>query len=63
MRPCAVEMTFSTRPPPSAEWPRSTGAHSHQKPRKLFTLGWFSELKEWMEAQLDIVRNRQSVDG
>lgn len=36
---------------------------SHQKLLKLFTLCWFSELEGRMEAQMDIVKNRQSVDG
>lgn len=62
MLPCAVEMAFSALPPPP-ERPPPTGARSHQKLSKLFTLRWFSELKEWMEAQMDIVKNCHSVDG
>lgn len=48
----------------------STGGRSHPKLHKLFTLHWFlnpktpsSHLPQWMEAQMDIVKNCQSVDG
>lgn len=61
---CCWNGLFSTAPQtPPAERPPYSGVRSHQKLGKLFTLRWFSELKEWMEAQMDIVKNRQSVEG
>lgn len=64
MPPRAVEMAFLAPPShPAAVRPPSARVRSHQKLGKLFPLQWFSELKEWMEAQMDIIKNHQSVDG